>query len=334
MSVREPSRFAPAGYTSRYLLSLPTHDLGERNVRCERCGALHFLGEKVKPSSKREPRFMTCCKDGLVKLDPICEPPQPFRRLWTSEDSDCKKFRRRAREYNCAFAFTSFKFTSDDRLERQGIRGGLRSFATLGQVYHQSGAVARPGQIPKYAQLYFLDPDAANSVRVEQRRLDPEIVEVISMVIVEHNPFQNYYHRALESLQVSNAEQEEAGNNGECRAILDVNFQLVVRQGADRRRENLPTVSEFAAILPDVSDKDSRDIILFIRNGDGSLSTRFQYIHRGHPAYLPLHYVLFYPYGNPGYRWKMPLARRHGRVLGDEGEEDDTETSPGCASAR
>ena len=91
MSVREPSRFAPAGYTSRYLLSLPTHDLGERNVRCQRCGALHFLGEKVKPSSKREPRFMTCCKDGLVKLDPICEPPQPFRRLWTSEDSDCKK---------------------------------------------------------------------------------------------------------------------------------------------------------------------------------------------------------------------------------------------------
>ena len=310
------------------------HDLGEMNSICPSCKALHFSSERVKGSSLAAPRFQTCCKEGQVVLDPIPEPPEVLRRLWTSEEAHCKRFRKSIRKYNNAFAFTSFNFTPDRRLEEQGVRGGIRSFAVHGEIYHQIGTVPTDGTAPRYAQLYYLDPDEANNERVRQGGLERWIVGELSSVIAENNPFHQFYHTALESLRASNTEQEGETANLERRAILDADFRLVIREGADRRRENLPTVSEFAIIMPDTTDKDAREIILFERRGDGSLSTRLQYIHRGHPAYLPLHYVLFYPFGNPGYRWKMPLTTRSRRVLGNDDEEELDDTPKGCISAR
>lgn len=327
-------RLKPAGYVSRYRPTLAIHDLGERNSICPNCKALHFSSEKVKSSSLAAPRFQTCCKEGQVVLDPIPDPPNVLRRLWTSEEEDAKLFRRDARKYNSAFAFTSFNYTPDRRLEERGIRGGFRSFALHGEIYHMLGSVERQPGERRFAQLYFLDPVDANSIRVAQAPLDGGIVSHISAVIEAHNPFYQYYRTARESLQISNSQQAAHSPLPERRAIINANLQLIMQDGADRRRENLPTVQEFAMVMPDAADRDVRDIVLFIRNSDGSLSTRFQYIHRGHPAYLPLHYVLFYPFGNPGYRWNMPLRTRHQRVLGNQGEAPIPEAANGCVSAR
>lgn len=79
-------------------------------------------------------------------------------------------------------------------------------------------------------------------------------------------------------------------NNRERRAILNANLQLTIRERADRRGENSQAVLEFAVVMPDVSDKDARDIVLFSRNCDESLAIRLQYIHRSHAAYPPQHY--------------------------------------------
>ena len=181
--------------------------------------------------------------------------------------------------------------------------------------------------------MYFIDPEEANTHRVQQSDLDEHIVNQLSQLIAAHNAFYRFYHSARESLDVSNSEQEQSEMNLERRAIINANCQLIIQEGADRRRENLPTVPEFAVVLPDVTQPDRREIILFERNSAGRLSDRFQYIHRGHPAYLPLHYVLFYPFGNPGYNWNTPLKTRHRRVMGNEGE-DEGDSANGCVSAR
>lgn len=83
------------------------------------------------------------------------------------------------------------------------------------------------------------------------------------MLIANYNPFCQHYHTALDSLRVSNSEQEASGNNQELRAIFNANLQLILQEGSDRWRENLPTVRKFVAVMPDISDRDTRDIILF-----------------------------------------------------------------------
>ncbi|POS81992.1 hypothetical protein EPUL_004633, partial [Erysiphe pulchra] len=130
-------RTIPAAYTSRYNRNLPTHNLGRCTSVCPFCHALHWPQERVHSSSIARPRFQTCCKEGQVVLNEMPEPPAYLRWLWTSDDRDAKAFRNNSRQYNRAFAFTSFKYTEDRRLADRGIHGGLRSFSIHGQIYHQ-----------------------------------------------------------------------------------------------------------------------------------------------------------------------------------------------------
>ncbi|POS82247.1 hypothetical protein EPUL_004448, partial [Erysiphe pulchra] len=196
-------RRIPAAYTSQYNRNLPTHNLGRCTSVCPSCHALHWPQERVHSSSIARPRFQTCCKEGQVVLNEMPEPPAYLRWLWTSEDRDAKEFRKNSRQYNRAFAFTSFKYTEDRRLADRGIHGGLRSFSIHGQIYHQTGAAMREGAVPRYAQLYFVGSERAVEARTEGNNLNPDIVRSLTELIEQNNPFVEYYHTALRSLQES-----------------------------------------------------------------------------------------------------------------------------------
>lgn len=72
----------------------------------------------------------------------------------------------------------------------------------------------------------------------------------------------------------------------------------------DRRRYNLPTTDEIAVILPGDGAESSgmRDIMLHLRGDNGLMQ-----INECHPAYLPLHYVVLFPYGELG--WNPDLKQ-------------------------
>ena len=73
--------------------------------------------------------------------------------------------------------------------------------------------------------------------------------------------------------------------------------------GADKRRENLPTSNKVAIIIPDEYDiVGSRDIILADCYGHG-----FSTINPNHAAYMALHYVLLFPYGEHDWHWALQL---------------------------
>lgn len=44
------------------------HSLGEMNIRCSHCQSLHFDSERLTNSSKRNPKFGSCCLQGQIKL--------------------------------------------------------------------------------------------------------------------------------------------------------------------------------------------------------------------------------------------------------------------------
>ena len=86
-------------------------------------------------------------------------------------------------------------------------------------------------------------------------------------------------------------------------------MRLHLWQGIDERRYNLPTVEEVAAIVPGDGSQNVRvghDIILCLQGGG------LRRISNLHPSYLPLHYVLFFPYGEEGWHLEIPLQNQNG----------------------
>jgi hypothetical protein len=91
-------------------------------------------------------------------------------------------------------------------------------------------------------------------------------------------------------------------------------MRLVVQTGADRRRENLPVTNELAGVLPDEwGEASHRDILLAVRE-PGRNGSHLHRIDVTHPAYMPLHYVLLFPYGEYGWHYQLQLQdHRHVR---------------------
>ena len=85
----------------------------------------------------------------------------------------------------------------------------------------------------------------------------------------------------------------------------DVSICLHVAPGHDHRWYNLPTADEVAVILPGVAGGNKQlcqcDIVLQTRAGE------LQVINVLHPAYVPLYYVLLFPYGENGWHPALNL---------------------------
>jgi hypothetical protein len=82
---------------------------------------------------------------------------------------------------------------------------------------------------------------------------------------------------------------------------------LRVEPGNDPRVYNAPSVDKISVIVPETGDadvSDHRDIVLRLRGGQ---LKRISNLHR---SYSPLHYVLLFPYGDPG--WHTNLLAQPG----------------------
>jgi len=99
------------------------------------------------------------------------------------------------RQYNCLFAFTSMG-ANIDRSMNDG-RGPL-VFKINGQVHHRIGTLLPPdGSPPKFIQLYIYDTtnETRNRLRAlhpDERPLeplDPMIIQNLTRMLDEHNPF-------------------------------------------------------------------------------------------------------------------------------------------------
>jgi hypothetical protein len=77
-------------------------------------------------------------------------------------------------------------------------------------------------------------------------------------------------------------------------------MRLIIKQGADRRRENLPTTSKIAVLIPDeVDNTGPRDLVLAARQPSNN-NQILSMVYIIHLAYALLHYVLFFLKGDYG----------------------------------
>ncbi|THC87783.1 hypothetical protein EYZ11_012768 [Aspergillus tanneri] len=246
----------PLGYRSQIHHMRPL-DLGRMDLECPYCKALHWKGERENGSTLRNPVFTKCCLRGEVQPPPVREPPYELSRLYTENTPEAREFRRNIRHYNGALCFTSMNMKSDHRTA--GQHGPVQ---IQGQLVHLQGPLlADEGDKPKYAQLWFHDPEAANTARcTSDKVLNKSILQKLDGIL-------------------------------RC-VLLAPSLHLEVLEGNDRRRYNLPTAGEVAAVFPrpDLGPEDNnlnfRDVVLRLRRPE---------------------YPLLFPYGDGGWQWGLQL---------------------------
>ena len=118
------------------------------DLRCSRCGAIHWIDERIAKSSKANPKFR-CCHDGTIELPQVNDTPEELRTLLTETyvNNDGKTvftertqhFRTRIRAYNNSVAFTSLGAKIDDRITNNAH--GVYSLRIRGELYHRLGGL-------------------------------------------------------------------------------------------------------------------------------------------------------------------------------------------------
>jgi hypothetical protein len=116
------------------------------DVKCQHCGALHWLAEKTANSSQSNPQFGACCNHGKVVIENLAEPPEGIRRLLLDDTDQAKDYRNNMWQYNIALSFTSLGVTEDQSVSRGR---GPPIFKIQGELVHRAGAlVPSPGRTP------------------------------------------------------------------------------------------------------------------------------------------------------------------------------------------
>jgi hypothetical protein len=87
---------------------------------------------------------------------------------------------------------------------------------------------------------------------------------------------------------------------------------LILESDTDRRYKNLPTSNEVTALIPDKYTDASRcNLVLTVRKA-GYEYPQMHTVNVIYTVYIPLYYVLLFPYGDPGWYYELQLQDRTG----------------------
>jgi len=284
------------------------HKLGHMDLICSACHALHWQAERPQNRTRAKAgTFQACCKHGDVIVERMRALPEPLNTLMTGQDSQSRLFRQHIRRWNTLFAFTSISCNANARTGTTGQ--GLQLFQIHGAIYHQKGPLVPPGgRDALFSQIYLYNPvEAAQARYARAPTLDVTIIESLTRMLQQVCSYIQLYLTVRERFaQLSEQEPD-------LRIILNPELSLIVESGADMRRETLPTANEVALILPGEYGRGGfRDIVLAERVNGEVPDNGLTIINSNHASYLPLHYVLLFPYGEPGWHWARTLENQDG----------------------
>ncbi|KAF9009738.1 hypothetical protein BDZ89DRAFT_964743, partial [Hymenopellis radicata] len=254
-----------------------------KDTACPHCQAWHFPKERLAASSKTNPRFGMCCLQGQVQLPKIKDAPIGLLNLLGGASPLSTQFMNGIRQYNAALAFTS----CGAKIDRSVLDGrGAYAFRLAGgELYHSMGSLLPDQTTPTYAQLYIYDPATTTPEQHNENALNARIElgigNPLQAILHDVNPYVTLYQQAFDVMSRVPPAQRTV-----------VTTRLEVKVGSDKRRHNLPTAEEIAAILPGdgtQNEKADRDIVIRLEGG------RLRRISQLNPLYSPLHYVLLFP---------------------------------------
>ncbi|EGD72505.1 hypothetical protein PTSG_11600 [Salpingoeca rosetta] len=275
------------------------HLLPPLTRECPYCGALLFDGQRREDGSETS---SFCCGNGRVHLEPMPAPPAPLRQLWEDRGERGRIFYDYIRLFNNALALASAR-ASWVRAER----GWSPHLIIQGSLHHCIGSLLpAEGEEPQFAQVYVYDNVGQATARrlldMRQRiaagtsvpdSICANILTTLHDMLVDCNPYVDAFRDAASAALASSGDD----------AVPDL--QLVLNsenRPADQhaRRYTSGNSEEVALLCPD-DQVAQRDLVVYPRDGG------IQFINETHQAWDPLHFVLLFPDGTPGWRIGVPL---------------------------
>lgn len=260
------------------------HNVGAMDSICQHCNAKLWGAEVAKGPGTTS---SLCCIKGKVKLPVRAAPPQPLRALLEQTHRKAKTFMSNIRSYNSAFQLASSAIAVDRSVT---AHGGPASLRINGSVHHSIGPLhPTAGEPPRFAQLYVYDNANELQNRLQAfpgaQNLDAELMQELQTMLHEHNALVRTFKAAASDLTPEGKIVFHCDN------------------GQDRRRYNVPSSSEVAAVMPADGDVHPRDIVVHYQHERPCWR-----INELHPMYMPLHFLLLFPYGEQGWTLNIPHA--------------------------
>ncbi|GJY72844.1 DNA helicase [Tanacetum coccineum] len=262
-------------------------DLGDCTQRCRYCGASFWYGERLKGCSHgQRVEYHLCCSDGRIYKQQPPEPPEYIKQLFQN-----KHFMENIRAYNQMFAMTSFGAKIDESIN---AGKGPYVFKVSGQVYHWIGSLCPiVGETTKFLQLYIYDSEneVANSMshfgRVDDSRLDPQIVEGLIHFLDAHNELVQLFRTARDKCKEMD--------------ILEFKIRLYNAEGA--LGYELPTSNTLGEMVFESGIKSKTNFDVIIEYKDGPLHR----VNKLHLSYMSLQFPLLFIHGQSGYYKELKL---------------------------
>ena len=263
----------------RYLYNVHIPCKNCRSKKCKHCHAYLLPSETDN----------FCCSGGQVKL-PVSDPPNVLKEKLLNKDNAHHAFKSDIRSYNNSLAMASLGF--DEMVRMPGYNPTLKF---RGKMYHKIGPLrANDGKNKSFAQMYINDPSMDSEAEADRRiqsvtiqrsdhKIDKKVMLELQAMMHEHNP----YVASFKALMDIPDEEVE-----------DVEFVLrkdKVPVNEHKGRYNLPTSCNEIALIALNDVKDNADVR--IQRKDGPTT----FISDMNQSFDPLHYVLLFPDGSPGW---------------------------------
>ncbi|CAG8682306.1 17755_t:CDS:2 [Dentiscutata erythropus] len=258
-------------------------DIGQMDVECYHCGALHFQEERTASDLDQ---FTSCCHKGAVTLPPLLPFPNELKLLFLRNHLLSKTFFEHIRKYNGATVFASV-VSNNELLSGRGPY----AYKISEQIYHFLGP-AQPsiGDVPIFEQLYFLetaDAQACRSNNPVNVGLDSRLLSLLDLTL----------------RQVQQEEHDIATEQG-CQP-LEVQMIFENDHHLDQRRYNTPHVNEVAAIFVGPEEHRFPSHCLAVHPRSNQLKT----IPVINADCDPMSYPMLFPRGDKG--WHPKIINNH-----------------------
>jgi hypothetical protein len=180
------------------------HALGDMNIQCPSCHALHWKAEALTSSTINNPLFGMCCYQGKISLPELHHIPQALYNFFTVNDPISKEFHSCVLFYNNSLAMTSTGKTTDYVINQGG--GAPYSYVLRGELIHKAGSIIPlRNQDPIYSQLYIHDTEHAADYRLSRHTrlnrkypLNRNILTLLQGILHESHPAITLYQQAYE----------------------------------------------------------------------------------------------------------------------------------------
>ena len=290
-------------------LSVEYLDHGRRSKRCQLCHAPLYEWEVTK-SEGRLTGGALCCHNGTAAslADHFDKPaPEPLRSLWddhTSHGGKC--FHRKIRYINAALQMAS---STSNVVHTPGVS----MMVAQGSIYHLLNPL-ETSQDPQYVQIYMMDDqeeELACRIRKMNESSDPgrhhperrEETEAVRRIVGELQTMLHTYNPYVEQFKLVEEQLQDQTKDD----VLEFEVDFIEAASNDPHVYNKPHASEVMAVVDDREDpKEKRGLRLLARNRVDCRKPVT--IWDNSPMYEPLHFVLLYPWGTPGWHTGMGLT--------------------------